>query len=107
MVSRLHHLDETPHHLFACVEVSDDSVTQWAASAYVLVSFLIHHLCLVADCNHLVVFLVQSNNGRLIHYNLAIAGYDGVGCAKVHRYVLCQREKSHNVKFVLCGEFTL
>ena len=100
-MTRLHHLDESAHHLFAGVEVGNHTITQRAAGANVLMRFLIHHFGFLSHGNHLVGLLVESNHRWLVHNNLTVASDDGVGSAKVHGNILCQRKKSHSSSFKL------
>ena len=80
----MNHLDESLHHEFASLEVGNHAVAQWARSANVLMSFLIHHLSLTADGNHLVGATIKGNDLRLVNHNLTIADDDCVGRSKVH-----------------------
>src|SRR3712207_8736984 len=57
--------------------------------------FLIHHLGLLPHGNHFVGATVKSYNGWFVYYYLVIADDDSVGRAKVHRYFLYKRKKSH------------
>ena len=102
MTTRVYHLDKTAHHLLASGEVSDHTVAKRADSADIVVSLLIHALCSVAHCYHLIGATVKSYDRRFVHHNLVIADDNGVGSAKVHCYFLYEREKSHCSDEILC-----
>ena len=103
-VAAIDHLDESSDHLLAGIEVCYDSVTQRTDGLYVVVHLLIHHLGLVTDGYHLIGYAVKGHDRRLIDDNLVIRDYDGVGSAKIHRYVLCKRKPAH---FVTISYFIL
>ena len=99
--SGVNHLDKAAHHLFASSKVGNHSITEWANSADVVVSLLIHHLCLRTDSNHFVGATVEGYHRRLVNNDLVVADDNGVGSAKVHRNVLYERKKSHLMNFEL------
>ena len=88
--ARVYHFDESAHHLFASGEVGYDSIAEWANGSDVVVSLLIHHLCLRADSNHFVCATVECHYRRFINNNLVVADDDGVGSAEVHRNFLSE-----------------
>ena len=89
MMVHVDHTDKTSHHLLTCVEVGDDTVFERPAGDDVLMRFLMHHLCLTSNSNHLLGVAVHRHHRRLIDNDFAVHDDDGVGSAEVHRYILC------------------
>ena len=103
----MNHLNKTTHHLLACREVGNHTITQRANGTNVLVSLLIHHLRLITNCNHLVGTAIQSNNRWLVNHNLIIANDNGIGGTKVHCYFLYETKKSHLLYYLTIYNLTI
>ena len=80
----MNHLDKSTHHLLAGSKVGDNAITQRTDCTDVVMSLLVHHLCLLAYGNHLVGAAVEGNNRRFVHYDLIITDNDGIGGTQVH-----------------------
>ena len=89
MMMHIDHLNESSHHLLACVEVGDDPVLERSARDDVLVCFLMHHLGLAAHCDHPLGVAVHSHHRRFIDHDLPVHDDDGVGRSEVHCNILC------------------
>ncbi len=50
---------------------------------------------LFAHGKHSVAFGLYGHYGWLVDYDFIVVDNDGVGCAEVHRYLLCKRKESH------------
>ena len=84
----MHHLDESAHHLLTGREVGNHTVAQGTDGADIVVRFLIHHLGLLANGNHLVGAAVKSYYRGFVHHNLVITDNNGVGRTQVHGNLL-------------------
>ena len=91
----MYHLNQSTHHLLTGREVGNYTIAQWADGTDVVVRLFIHHLCLLANGNHLVGTTVEGNNRRLVNNDLVITDNNRVGRAKVHGNLLDKTEKSH------------
>ena len=95
----VYHSDQSAHHLFARRKVSYHSVAQRTDRSDVVVSLLIHHLCLLPDSDHLVRTAIKGYDRRLIHHDFIIADDDGISRSEVHCNFLNKRKKSHFLVF--------
>ena len=89
---RIHFLYQTTHHLLARIKVGNHTITKRAHSTDVWVFLFIHQFCTFTDSNHFVSATVECYHRWLIHYNLVIAQYNGIGSSKIHCYFLCKRK---------------
>ena len=92
----VYHLDQAAHHLLAGREVGYHAVAQRTDGTYVVMRLFIHHLCLLADGNHLVGTAVEGYNRRLVNHDLVITDNNRVGRAKVHSNLLDKTKESHS-----------
>ena len=93
--TRMHHLYQSAHQLFASIEISDDPFAQGTHRPDVVMRLFIHQLGFLPHGYHLVRAPVQRHHGRLVHHNLPVTGDNGIGRPQVHCYFLSKRKESH------------
>ena len=86
------HFDQSTHHLLGSVEVGNDTFAERTDRTNIRIGLFVHLTCLAPYRQHLFRTSIQSDYGRLIHYHLIVAGYNGIGSPQVHCQFLCERK---------------
>ena len=87
-------LYQAAHHLLTRIEVGNDTITQRADDAYLIIRLFVHALGLFTHSHHFFAMRVERYDWRLIHRYFAISDNNGVGRAEVDSQFLCKRKES-------------